>query len=94
MKLRLERRGQRVFERTLREPKDDDEDAALKPNSSSTKGAAPPSSLSTPPQTLGRRASGVRPSLSVQETIQEAEEPITPNPFGTLHRRAAADSGR
>ncbi|KAF8315922.1 SEC7-like protein [Clavulina sp. PMI_390] len=96
MNLRLKRRGDRALERALREPKDEDEDVALKPtpSSSTAKSTAPPSSLSTPPQTLGRRASGVRPSLSVQETIQEAEEPITPNPFGTLHRRAGADSGR
>lgn len=102
MSLRLKRRGERALERAL-DPGDEDEEhevGASRSASSNKKTLHPgPSTnvVTSGTNTLGRRSSAVRPNLQVQETIQEAEEPLTPNPgavFGTLHRRESAGTGR
>jgi hypothetical protein len=95
MSLRLKRRGERALERALEAPADEE---MLSPCSNS-QGTLPnqPSNVATSGGTLGRRASAIRPSLQVQETIQEAEEPATPGPgaaFNITHRRESADAGR
>lgn len=103
MSLRLKRRGERALERALQVPDDDDEDedASHSPSAAKNSKGLPvgmqPSTATSGTNTLGRRSSAIRPSLQVQETIQEAEEPITPAPgaaFGTMHRRESADAGR
>jgi len=90
MSLRLKRRGERALERALEVPAE--EDNMLSPRSTSSSSNQPSGG-----NTLGRRSSAVRPSLQVQETIQEAEEPVTPGPgaaFSIVHRRESADTGR
>lgn len=106
MSLRLKRRGERALERALRAPDDDDnddddEDASHSPSAAKNSKGLPvalqPNVVTSGTNTLGRRSSAIRPSLQVQETIQEADEPITPAPgaaFGTMHRRESADPGR
>lgn len=96
MSLRLKRRGERALERALDTPAEED---LLNPPSNN-KGVLPnqlPSAATSGGNTLGRRSSAIRPSLQVQETIQEAEEPATPGPgaaFNIMHRRESADAGR
>ena len=95
MSLRLKRRGERALERALEVPAE--EDSILNPRSTSSSSNQPSNAAAPSGNTLGRRSSAVRPSLQVQETIQEAEEPVTPGPraaFSIVHRRESADTGR
>ena len=93
MSLRLKRRGERALERALEAPAGEE---ATNPRKS-TSSNQPSSTTTSSANTLGRRSSAIRPSLQVQETIQEAEEPTTPGPgavFNITHRRESADAGK
>lgn len=102
MSLRLKKRGEKVLQRALEHPadEDDDETGMARPTKKGlplTPGQSGTNVVTSGTNTLGRRSSAVRPSLQVHETIQEAEEPLTPaagGQFGTLHRRESADPGR
>ena len=84
MLLRLKKRGDKVLEKALVVPSPhDDYDDPIGPSPPVAQSSQ--SSRSPNPQNWGT----VR-----EETIQEAEEPLTPSPQLTAHSREAADTGR
>ena len=88
MSLRLKRRGERALERALQDEAESDDEGAEEPASQSSSAitlknhassSSSPSSTNTGTNILGRRASAIRSTVQMQETIQEADEPTTPN---------------